>query len=186
MTPVDHAYEGMTLSDFILPSAASTSPSAQAGEPWNIPLYLEALPRTPPLTCTPRTPPANMSLEAKLLCLARWTLFDPINGKPYLLSSPRDKDFVMNWAYATYSGAKDEILVKWAKEMWWHIWIRQSHTNYVGMWKKRFEKEDRKAEKQREENEVRAKAEAAVVANKERILKRLNTLNLGLGLVEKK
>ncbi|KAF1917032.1 hypothetical protein BDU57DRAFT_575663 [Ampelomyces quisqualis] len=58
-----------------------------------------------------------------------------------------------------------------------------SHTNYVGMWKKRFEKEDRKAERKREEDEAQAKAEAEMIANREKILKRLSKLNLSLGLV---
>jgi hypothetical protein len=126
-----------------------------------------------------------MSPEAKLTCLARWTLFSPSTGTPYLLSAPRDKDFTMAWADATYSGAQDNILVKWASDMWWHIWIRQSHTNYVGMWKKRFKKEDRKAEQQREEDEVKAKAEADFVASREKVLKRLGAMNVKLGLVER-
>jgi hypothetical protein len=118
-----------------------------------------------------------MSTEAKLLCLARWTLFDTVNGTPYLLSSPRDKDFEMRWTDATYAGATENAVTSWAKEMWWHIWIRQSHTNYVGMWKKRFEKEDKKAEKKQEE-------EKAKKAYQENIMARLEVVNMLLGLGE--
>lgn len=124
-------------------------------------------------------------MEAKLLCLARWTLFDPIHGTPYLLSSPRDKDFEMDWTVARYLGASDQILVEWAKEMWWHTWIRQSYTNYVGMWKKGFEKEDRKAEKKRAEEEMRTKSEKSVEAEEERITAKLKALNLSFGFIEK-
>jgi hypothetical protein len=137
------------------------------------------------MLCMPHLPPANMSPEAKLLCLARWTLFDPIHGAPYLISSPRDKDFEMNWAGAKYLGVSDRILVEWAKEMWWHTWIRQSHINYVGMSKKRFEKEDRKAERKRAEEKMRAKSESIVKAEGERITARLKALNLSLGFIEK-
>jgi hypothetical protein len=84
-----------------------------------------------------------MSIEAKLLCLARWTLFDN-NGTPYLTTEAL-KEFEMNWAG---SGAEDEELLKWVKEMWWPIWKRQCRVNYVGMWKKRFEKEDKKKAKE--------------------------------------
>jgi hypothetical protein len=50
--------------------------------------------------------------------------------------------------------------------MWWHIWVRQSHVNYVGMWKKRFKREDWKAEK----DEVRRKAEDIVKRKREVVL----------------
>jgi hypothetical protein len=180
LTPTEKVFESLSL-----PSSTSFPAVLQPKEPWDVPLYLEPLPRAPPLACTPHPPPANMSPEAKLLCLARWTFFDPINGAPYLLSLPRAKDFEMHWTDATYAGATHEVLVDWAKEMWWYVWIRQSHTNYVGMWKKRFEKEDRKAEKKREEEHAKAKKEELANAEKEKILWRLKVLNASLGLVEK-
>jgi hypothetical protein len=181
MTPSDKIFHA-----FSLPSSAFYSSARQQNKtPWDVPVYLEALSRTPPSPCTPRPPPANMSQEAKLLCLARWTLFHPINGVPYLLSSPRAKDFDMHWTDATYAGATDKVLVKWAKEMWWHVWVRQSHTNYVGMWKKRFQKEDRKAERLREEEGQRVKAREMAEKEKEKIARRLRAMNARLGLLEK-
>lgn len=54
----------------------------------------------------------------------------------------------MAWVDSVYAGATVEALTNWAKQMWWPIWIRQSHVNYVGMWKRRFEKEDQNAEKE--------------------------------------
>ncbi|OAL50218.1 hypothetical protein IQ07DRAFT_653514 [Pyrenochaeta sp. DS3sAY3a] len=110
------------------------------------PLYLELLYR-PLSKCVPHLPPSDMSVEAKLLCLARWTLFDGYTGKPFLLPAPRDKDFEMAWADALYAGATEEVLVNWAREMWWPIWIRQCHVNHLGRWKKKFEKEAEQAEK---------------------------------------
>lgn len=53
----------------------------------------------------------------------------------------------MNWADAAHAGVTDAVLVAWAREMWWHVWVRQSWRNYVGMWRKRFEREDRKVER---------------------------------------
>ena len=174
LTPIENARDNERhLSDFVLPVSASLPPA-----PWNVVLFLDPLPRDPPILCMPHPPPANMSQEAKLLCLARWTLFDPIHGTPYLLSSPRDKDFEMDWTSAKYLGASDQILIEWAKEMWWHTWIRQSHTNYVGMWKKRLKKEDSKAEKRRAEEEMRTKSEKLIKA-------RLKALNLSFGFIEK-
>jgi hypothetical protein len=159
--------------------------SSQPAESWDVPLYIDPLPRTPERPCYPHPPPTRMALDRKLVCLARWTLFDPLNGTPYLLSSPRDKDFEINWTDATHAGATDAVLINWAREMWWHAWIRQSHTNYVGLWKRRFEKEDRKAEKEREVEKARAKAEEMAKADRERIMGRLRMLNMGLGVIEK-
>lgn len=137
-------------------STGATSPSPRSAvaadpvtfpqvSPADTPLLLEALPRKPPSgqDFVARPPPENMSREARLLCLARWTLFDT-NGNPHLAREPREKNFQMDWAS---SGAEDDVLVKWAREMWWTIWARQYRTSYVGMWKRRFEKEDKKAEK---------------------------------------
>jgi hypothetical protein len=53
------------------------------------------------------------------------------------------------------------------------------------LWKRRFEKEDRKAEKEREVEKARAKAEEVGKANREKIVGRLRMLNMGLGLIEK-
>ncbi|KAF2178712.1 hypothetical protein K469DRAFT_598713 [Zopfia rhizophila CBS 207.26] len=98
------------------------------------------LPRSPPQTHIPRPPPANMCADAKLLCLARWTLFTP-SGEPYFGQEARKKGFTMDWAD---SGASDEVLVKWAREMWWACWVRQGVRSWVGMWKRRLEREDKK------------------------------------------
>lgn len=105
-----------------------------------------------------------MSLQSKLECLYRWTLFTPPHharsGMPYLASSPREKSFVMDWVT---SGAPDKELVGWTKKMWWVIWTRQFRVNFTGMWKKRMEKEDRKAEKaeiKKKEKEDRERREA--------------------------
>jgi hypothetical protein len=188
LTPIEEAFDrSLHRSGLVLSSPATL----QSRSAWIVPLYLEPLSRAPPLACVTHPPPANFSPEAKLLCIARWTLFDHVDGTPYLLSAPRDKDFEMNWADAAYFGATDRVLVDWAKEMWWHIWIRQSHTNYVGMWKKRFEKEDRKIEKKREDDEMEAKeAEAETKAkelaktNRESVTMRLRAMNLSFGLVK--
>jgi hypothetical protein len=180
LTPTDKIFDTATgFSTSTSPSSTSSTPS----KPWNVPLYLEALSRTPPLPCTPRPPSPKMSTEARLLCLFRWTDFSPLTGAPSLLSTPC-KDFEMQWADATYAGATEQDLVKWAQEMWWIVWIRQCHVSYVGMWKKRFEKEDMKAEKMREEEEGKTRAEGMVKADKEKIKQRLERLNLSLGLVD--
>lgn len=101
----------------------------------------------------------------------------------------------MQWADATYAGATDQGLAKWAQDIWWTVSVRQCHVSYVGMWKKRFEKEDSKAEKtrkaeeekvekMRQEEEQKAKAEDKVEADRVRIAERLKRLNVSLGLVE--
>ncbi|KAI4613503.1 uncharacterized protein J4E87_009804 [Alternaria ethzedia] len=107
-------------------------------------LYVDALPSTPPLPFSASPPPPNMSPSAKLLCLFRWTLFCPSTGTPYLATVPRDKDFTMAWTDAQYAGATDGVLVRWAEEVWWRVWVRQCVVNYRGMWKRRFEKVERK------------------------------------------
>lgn len=183
LTPIhEGADTEIALTHFILPSPAT---SGTSGEPWTIPVYLDPLPRSPPLTCTPHPPPANMSPEAKLICLARWTLFDPVNGAPYLLPAPRDKDFDMQWTDAKDAGATEQDLVQWAEDMWWHIWIRQSHINYVGMWKRRFEKEDKKTEKKRVEEEAASKATKVAEMEKSKIVSRLGRVNASLGILNK-
>ncbi|KAF2017240.1 hypothetical protein BU24DRAFT_478321, partial [Aaosphaeria arxii CBS 175.79] len=108
--------------------------------PHDVALLLESLPRDPPdnMKHIPRPPPSNMSIDAKLICIARWTSFTS-QGEPYIRQSTREKTFEMAWAD---SGAEDKVLVRWVREMWWPIWMRQSRVNWVGMWKKRFEKED--------------------------------------------
>jgi hypothetical protein len=60
-----------TSSDYDLPREISTPISAPPSQSWDVPLYLDPLPRTPPLLCNSHPPPANMSQEAKLVCLAR-------------------------------------------------------------------------------------------------------------------
>lgn len=104
------------------------------------PVYLAPLPREPPVPCIARPPPTAMSVQAKLACLARWTQFDPHTGTPYLRCSPRPKDADMWWMDAIDAGATEELLVRWAREAWWSVWVRQVVVNYVGMWRRRFEK----------------------------------------------
>lgn len=165
LTPPTMPYDPTfsTIPDLTLSSLTSLPPST-------IPLYIEPLSRSPPIPYPPTPPPGNMSAEKKLLCLARWTLFDATTGAPYLLSTQRDKNFDMCWTDAAYAGATDEVLVHWAKEMWWCVWSRQSRVNYVGMWKRRFEKEDRKSEAARKK-EVEE-------------MERLEVLGKEVGLVE--
>jgi hypothetical protein len=154
---------------FDIPSSSTSSHSSSdsiyshlnALSPENTPLYLEPLAETPPIgsSCTPRPSPANMSLEARLLCLARWTLFDPTTGSPYLAREPREKKFVMAWADCE-APESVLVLVTWATEMWWPVWVRQCHVNYVGMWKRKFEKASAKdMQKQKEEEKCRLRAE---------------------------
>ncbi|KAF2689529.1 hypothetical protein K458DRAFT_292168 [Lentithecium fluviatile CBS 122367] len=157
------------LSDAIFkapPSPPNTPPLKPSLSAWvarlsngrlDTPLYIVPLPRTPPLPFTAHPPSATMSLKAKLLCIARWTLFSPSTGLPYLARDPREKKFEMSWSD---HGVSDEILVAWVREMWWGIWVRQAHVNYVGMWKRRFEKEDTKVAKAKQEPGAAAETEA--------------------------
>lgn len=114
-------------------TSACSSPS-----PASTVLYLDPLPREPPLAFRAQPPPAKMTIEKKLECIARWTLFT-IDGRPYLATSVR-KDFNEDWVG---SGAEEDELVSWVKSMWWQIWLRQARVNYVGMWKQRFVKEEK-------------------------------------------
>jgi hypothetical protein len=142
-------------------STNSTFDTFNKSSPENTPILLEALVKTPPTgaECTPRPPPDSMSLEARLLCLARWTLFHPLTGNPYLAQEPREKKFVMAWADTE---VEDKVLVDWAREMWRPIWVRQCHVNYIGMWKRKFEKAEAKEAKKRiEEEDGRLRAEEA-------------------------
>jgi hypothetical protein len=100
------------------------------------PLYLTPLPRDPPLSFTAHPPAATMSLEAKLLCIERWTLFSPSTGLPYLAREPREKKFEMCWSE---HGVCDDVLIAWVKEMWWGIWVRQALVNYVGTFMRTLE-----------------------------------------------
>lgn len=145
--------------------------------PYSPPLSLDPLPRTPPRPFSPGPLPDFFSVEARLTCLARWTHFDPETGAPYLASEPREKKFEMCWSS---SGAREEVLVKWVREMWWSVWVRQAQVNYVGMWKKRFEKEDAKAERKRVEQLEKVDAEEEeeeVEARKKKISERLRKLH---------
>ncbi|KAI4910581.1 hypothetical protein J4E85_011398 [Alternaria conjuncta] len=157
-------------------------------------LYVDVLPHTPPLPFSPSPPSPNMSAAAKLLCLFRWTLFCPSTGTPYLATVPREKDFTMAWTDAQYAGATDGVLVRWAEKVWWSVWVRQCVVNYRGMWKRRFEKDVKKAERKGvvesemvggEEVEGKEKGEVSVVGERvEKVRGRLGRLNEGLmGLV---
>ncbi|KAH6869958.1 hypothetical protein BKA58DRAFT_360295 [Alternaria rosae] len=169
-------------------NASPTSPSALVltplsppiTQPTNPAVFVEPLPRTPPVSFSPSPPPPNMSLSAKLLCLFRWTHFCPSTGSPYLTTAPRDKDFQMQWTDAQLADATDEVLVQWARDMWWSVWTRQCVVNYRGMWKRKFEKEARKVQMEEKESKV-------VEIRGERVEKvrgRLGRLNEGLeGLV---
>ena len=90
----------------------------------------------------------------------------------------------MHWTDAIDAGITDKVLVKWAQEMWTHIWIRQSHVNYIGMWKKRFEKEDKKVETAKEQADAKVEVERLVMAASEKIMGRLLSLNLALGTMD--
>ncbi|KAL6710717.1 hypothetical protein ACN47E_007774 [Coniothyrium glycines] len=115
--------------------------SSQTCHPQYTPLCLPPLPYPPPYPCTPKPPPAAMSAPAKLLCLSRWTAFAPSTGTLCLLSAPRDRHDCICWADAVDAGATVEQLAEWAREMWWCVWVRQCWVNYVGMWRRRFERE---------------------------------------------
>lgn len=56
--------------------------------------------------------------------------------------APRSKEEDMYWADAVYAGATEEVLLRWAREEWWGTWARQVVVNYMGMWRRRFEKEE--------------------------------------------
>ncbi|KAF2023902.1 hypothetical protein EK21DRAFT_105032 [Setomelanomma holmii] len=60
----------------------------------------------------------------------------------------------------------------------------QCHVNYMGMWKKRFEKEHQKVEKKRLEEEVKLKAEEMAMQNRAKTMSRLISLNKSLGLFD--
>jgi hypothetical protein len=151
----------------------------------DIPVCIEALPRQPPYFCKPGPPPRNMSAAARLACLARWTACSA-SGTPYLRISPHPKDFNLQWRDAIEAGVSAEGLVTWAQGMWWNIWVRQCVVNWRGMWAKRFEKEDAKAEKAKEAEEekgrkekiggeAKIKAEELVRAHKQKIMESSGT-----------
>ena len=119
------------------------------------PVYLPQPKKALPFEITtPRPPPANMSLEAKLNCFARWTAFRPQKG-PYLLRAPREKGFEMKWLE---SGVREEVLVRWMGEVWGKVWVRQGVVNAVGRWKRKVEKEE-KGEKGEKGDLTREKAD---------------------------
>jgi hypothetical protein len=68
--------------------------------------------------------------------------------------------------------------------MWWCIWVRQAAVNYVGMWKRRFEKEDSKKTREVESEkdvELKEVPKVEVVEDRpEKVRGRLNRLNAGL------
>lgn len=80
---------------------------------------------------------------------------------------------MMSWAD---SDASDEALVAWARDMWWTIWVRQHYVNHVGMWKRRFAKEEEKEMKRR----AREREEGE---RKNKTLGRLRVVNERLGVV---
>ena len=166
------------------------SPSTTSSPTPPLYLYVDPLPSTPPLPFSPSPPPPNMSAAAKLLCLFRWTQFCPSTGTPFLATVPRDKDFTMAWTDAQYAGATDGVLVRWAEEVWWSVWVRQCVVNYRGMWKRRFEKKEKAGRKGGVEGDkggVGGKEKEVVVVVGERVEKvrgRLSRLNVELvGLV---
>lgn len=167
---------------------SSFFPPLSSTHPQDIPVYIDALPRTPPVPFTPHPPPANMSPSAKLLCLFRWTSFDPDAGALSLATTPREKNFQMQWTDVTYAGATDDDLLRWAESMWWCIWVRQAAVNYTGMWRKRFEKEDNKKMREVESKkdvELKEVPKGEAVEDRvEKVRGRLNRLNAGLMSLE--
>ncbi|KAK3215439.1 hypothetical protein GRF29_19g3276939 [Pseudopithomyces chartarum] len=169
------------------PASRSTSPSGDPQKTYpphpntpertNPPLHLPSLPQTPPLPFTPRPPPPNMSPEAKLTCLARWTRFSPLQ-EPYLLLAPREKGFELRWSE---SGVQERLLVEWVRGMWGKVWVRQGAANWVGMWRRRFEKEGEKRRveegKRREEEMKERKKEEEMNERREKILESLRRVN---------
>ena len=151
----DIALNVPTSPQSILCSLDTPSPAAIPIPITQTPLYLDPLPRDPPLPFNPHPPPVAMSIEAKLSCLYRWTLFSATKGTvkstPYLASEPREKNFEMSWLD---SEADEQELVAWVREMWWAIWTRQHKVNYYGMWRRRMEKEDAKAEAEKENKQA--------------------------------
>ncbi|KAF2737587.1 hypothetical protein EJ04DRAFT_103974 [Polyplosphaeria fusca] len=129
-----------------------------ASDPASIPVFIPALPRAVPegQSCILRGPPSDMSHQAKLLCLARWTLFDEQTGQPRLAMEPREKEFEMSW---TQSGVEDAELVEWAKRMWWMVWARQHVVNWAGMSRRRTQKEDEKKAKKVEQEKKKEASE---------------------------
>jgi hypothetical protein len=154
-----------------------STPEVRMSDPWETPLYLSALFREPPLAHSPRPPQENFSDEARLACLERWTAFDPDSGAPYVLNAPSEKDTSYLWSDAVHHGAKEDSLVQWAKVYWWCIWTRQSRKNYVGMWNKRFEKENRKMEKERLARQEAEEKEQELSSKWEQVSSRLDMLN---------
>lgn len=161
-------------------------------DPHGIPVHIDALPRQPPYSCKAGPPPLSMSASARLACLARWTVFSA-TGVPYLLTTPHAKEFDLQWRDAIEAGFSEERLVKWAQEIWWLVWVRQCVVNWRGMWAKRFEKDDVKAEKARKaeekeleeervEKDAQIKADELVQAHKQKVMKRLERMNRALGL----
>ena len=55
------------------------------------------------------------------------------------------------------------MLVEWVQGMWGKVWVRQGAANWVGMWRRRFEKEgkgkEKKEGKERQEKEERKREE---------------------------
>lgn len=183
------------------PGAIESALNSPPSGPSSTILYIEALPRQPPYSCKPSRPPQSMSAPARLACLARWTAFTA-TGIPYLRTSPHPKDYDLQWRDAVEAGLPERELLKWAQDVWWVVWLRQCVVNWRGMWAKRFEKEDRKAEKLRADSaekqvlevearmeaELKSKAEEDLVASmRAKVMARLERMNrvLGLGDEEK-
>ena len=102
-----------------------------------------------------------------------------------LATTPREKNFQMQWTDVKYAGATDDELVRWVRSMWWCIWVRQAAVNYVGMWMRRLEKEDSRrmkgAEGNKETRALKETSEAKMVGNSvEEVKGRLRRLNAGL------
>jgi formylmethanofuran dehydrogenase subunit B len=86
------------------------------------------------------------------------------------------------------AGAADDDLLRWAESMWWCIWVRQAAVNYMGMWRKRFEKEDsrrmREVESKKDVGLKEVSKGEAVEDRVEKVRGRLNRLNAGLMSLE--
>jgi hypothetical protein len=82
------------------------------------------------------------------------------------------------------SGAEDHILLKWGKEMWWAAWTRQHHVNFVGMWKRRLEEEDKEMENGKLKHEEMVKIAKEKDEWRTKVMRRLRQVNEGMGVID--
>jgi len=73
-----------------------------------------------------------------------------------------------------------EVLVTWVKEMWWVVRGRQWRINWVGLWRKRMEREDKKKAKESAEKDKDLTGEKE--SGMDMILGRLKSVNEKMGM----